>query len=177
MPSSTKEVFERFKADHDEEDITPYVAYALFAESRYQWMDHIAAQAEGAAPDTEREKTWIEDLTNPDFERYRARATDFLSRFSRVYLAEEIEQARRDGEQAARDRALGGLTERIDGLNRRVNARTRFWASFWPNFVAGFAATFVFAVGIAGLTFVVLQDASLASFVRGLLAGEPPAAP
>jgi len=44
MPASTKEIFEKFKADHDEDDITPYVAYALFAESRYQWMDHVVAQ-------------------------------------------------------------------------------------------------------------------------------------
>jgi len=101
MPGSTKEVFEKFKADHDEDDITPYVAYALFAESRYQWMDHVVAQNGGVAPDPQREKTWIEDLTDPDFERYRARATDFLARFSRVYLAEEIEQAREDGERAA----------------------------------------------------------------------------
>jgi len=62
-------------------------------------------------------------------------------------------------------------------LGRRINARTRVWASFWPNFTAGFAATFVFAVVIAGLTFVALQDASVADFIRGLYASETPTSP
>lgn len=147
MPSTPREVFELFTNDREEGDIIPYLAYAIFAAERYEWM-YRELDRHGEFPDVDTESRWIQEKPDQYFARLEARATQWLDTFSRDYLDENIEQEK---QEAVEQSVKTSIDELRATLSHRLVNLERFWPAFLNNIAGGFVATILFT----GFLFVV----------------------
>jgi hypothetical protein len=93
MPKSDLEVFERLTQDADTATEIDFIAYAMFAFEKKEWIEH-HVKISGHPPTQEQIDSWISNITDFQFQNMREKAIDFFDDSARNYLEEEIAQAK-----------------------------------------------------------------------------------
>lgn len=157
MPENTREVFERFTHGQDTEgNMLPYLCYAIFAAERYDWMNHYKDQ-NGDYPVIDEERRWVSEKPDSYFRKIEQQAVTWMDEFSHDYLAEDIEL---ECEEAVED-----------SLRAEISKLGKFGPNFGNNFLAGLAATTVFAILLFLLALIVFGDISPVDLAKGSGAG------
>jgi hypothetical protein len=95
MPKSDLEVFERLTQDADTATEINFIAYAMFAFEKKEWIEH-HVKISGHPPTQEQIDSWISNITDFQFQNMREKAIDFFDDSARNYLEEEIAQAKQE---------------------------------------------------------------------------------
>ena len=130
MPNNDREVFDKLAGSDEDVLIGEWLAYAVFAFDRRQWMRHHEDRT-GQSPSVEQIDGWIANISDHQFDQMRGRAVAFFRDAAREYMEEEVVQARDDALQDGILREVRGATEvQKSGLAATL-AEVRSAGSFW----------------------------------------------
>jgi hypothetical protein len=131
LPATDREVFAYFCADPETPREIDYLAYAAYANEKYQWMAHFE-NAKNRPPTLAEENDWISNLPDTRLEAITRESYAFFKYAAHRYLNEEIEE-----EKAA---AIN------NSILDRVKEATSFTSTFIPNLFIGLMASLLFSV-------------------------------
>lgn len=151
MPNNSRDVFRYFTEGAEEDDILPYISYAIFSAEKYEWMEKYYYD-NGIYPDLETEERWVREQPESYYKNIQYRAQRWLTEFSWYFLEEEIEKER---QKAAEDE-----------IAKRIQNIERFWPAFLNNFLAGMAATIAFFLLAFVVALTVFGDLSAIDFAK-----------
>jgi hypothetical protein len=112
MPKSDLEVFERLIQDAETATEIDFIAYAMFAYEKREWIKYHAENC-GNPPTQQQIDSWISNITDFQFQDMRDKAIDFFDNAARNYLEEEIAQAKQQVLESA--------------IIQKVQAASAFW--------------------------------------------------
>ena len=137
MPNTDQEVFDHFRTVSGENFEIGLMAYARYAQDKYNWVNHRLARDN--APTDDEITGWIIDQHNARLDEiYRGAITQFQA------AAEEYMKSRIAEERA---KAVdSSILDRVDTAAKRVERATSFWRNLVPNVIVTVAASFVFSV-------------------------------
>jgi hypothetical protein len=138
MPRTDQEVFDHFRADYGpDREIVSLLAYARYAQAKYDWVTHSQAQKNGAAPTDEEVTVWIESLPNSRFREIWNGATEFFNDAAGRYMAARLESERTKETS---------ILSRVDAMAQKVERQTSFRETWLPNIFIAFVSSFALAV-------------------------------
>jgi len=120
MPSNDREVFDHLRSGDEAAQQIDFLAYALFAFEKSEWISHLEAKR-GREPDQGEIGTWIGDITRYQFNGMRQKAADLFDAAARAYMRDEIE----------------GIEERA--LNSAIVAEVKAAGVWWKQFLMALA--------------------------------------
>jgi hypothetical protein len=163
MPENDREVFEHFQALGSGQRLeVGLMAYARFAQEKYNWMDHQQVRT-GSAPTDEEIANWIaSDLTNSRLDDIYNAAVNQFRAAAEDYLAERG--------RALEDRIVG----RVDAAAQRVERSVKFWPRLIPDIMVGVAVTLTVGVLLVVAAILIRGDSFIA-LLREVLGPPPPA--
>jgi hypothetical protein len=100
VASSDRDVFDKLTSDPESSREIDFIAYAMFAYEKSEWMRHWE-KSKGQPPTSTEIDNWISNLTDYQFNQMRAKAFEFFDTAARDYLADEIEAARQEALRSA----------------------------------------------------------------------------
>jgi hypothetical protein len=160
MPESDYEVFEHFRSDYGSTREIALLAYARYAQDKYDWIAQRLTKS-GEAP-TEGEITkWISDLPNSRLAEIHVGAIDTFRRAAEVYMATRIAEERT---KAVNESILGSveaMAQRVETTAKRAEdtaARFERATSFRETWLAN---VFVGIIASFGFTVIVLLGAAI----------------
>jgi hypothetical protein len=133
MPKNDHEVFQRLSEDAETPLEIDFIAYAMFAYQKKQWIAHREREM-GNQPSQAEIDTWIADISDWQFENIRKQAVDFFDEAARTYLEDEIATAKQQALESAivqKVQAAGAFLEAI--RNGAPNFHTRSHHFGWHN--------------------------------------------
>jgi hypothetical protein len=101
MPNNDAEVFDHLTSDQDTPAEIDYLAYAMFALRKANWIEHFEERHEGIAPTQAEIDAWIAELTDYDFISMRSDAAEFFHISAEDHLEDYIEQQKREAVNAS----------------------------------------------------------------------------
>lgn len=116
MPSNDREVFDHLRTGNEAGQQIDFLAYALFAFEKSEWISHFES-TRGRQPHPVEIDAWIGDITPYQFAGMRQKAADLFDAAARSYMREEIE----------------GLEERA--LNSAIVAEVKAAGVWWKQFL------------------------------------------
>jgi hypothetical protein len=132
MPESDQEVFEHFRSDYpNSRREIALLAYARYAQDKYDWVNHELARRDGQPPTDEEVTVWIAGLPNSRLAEIHRGAAELFQAAAEEYMKPRIEEERAKAVEQS--------------ILRRVERATSFWRTFFPNLFIGVVASFVFA--------------------------------
>jgi hypothetical protein len=160
MPKTDQEVFEHFRSFGSDpgEEIICLLAYASYAQAKYEWVNHSKIR-HGRDPTEHEVATWIADLPNPRLADILNSAIDTFNNAAERYLKTRTEEER----AKAVDSSILG---RVDIMAQRVERATSFRATFLPNLFTGVVASFAFALLIILASLIFNKDPSPFAFFK-----------
>jgi hypothetical protein len=167
VAANDREVHEYFYSRPDTPPEVAALAYAGYAEAKYDWAAHFEGR-EGRSPTAQEVDRWIADLPNSRLDGLRDAAVSLFDLAARAYLAADMDEVAR----AARDEAIVRQVSAIEG---RVRKATSFWRTLLPNLVVGVFASLIFSVLIIVAAMIFAKDPSPFALLRSLQ--PPPASP
>ncbi len=120
MPSNDREVFDHLRSGDEAAQQIDFLAYALFAYEKSEWISHFEAKR-GQVPNQAEIDAWIGDITTYQFTGMRQKAADLFDAAARTYMRDEIE----------------GLEERA--LNSAIVAEVRAAGVWWKQLLTALA--------------------------------------
>lgn len=120
MPSNDREVFDHLRSGNEAAQQIDFLAYALFAFEKSEWISHFEARG-GRPPNQDEIDAWIGDITTYQFNGMRQKAADLFDAAARTYMRDEIE----------------GLEERA--LNSAIVAEVKAAGVWWKQFLMALA--------------------------------------
>ena len=157
MPQTDREVFEYFTADASSSKEIDYLAYAIFAHEKNEWLKHFAKKnaAEAKPADIDR---WISNLTDSQLNGMINAAVEFFDQAARANLAEDIDWAAADALKSAI------LTE--------VKAASAFWKQLAMALVTALLAPIILGGVIFLLLFFSDRMPTASTVFQGLQPGQ-----
>lgn len=128
MPANDREVFEYLKADQETAVEIDFLTFAIFAHERQQWCELFEKQ-NGHQPSQAEIDQWISQITNWRFEQMREEAVRFFDIAARIYLEDEMEEAKTAVFQ--------------DTIIREVKAAGGFWRQLFLALMAAILAPLI----------------------------------
>lgn len=159
MPTSDREVFERFLSDPDRSREEALLAYASYAAEKYDWLAHAEAR-DNRTPDDAEVTRWISDLSDARMRAIQEQAVAAFDVAARAYMEPVIERETKEAVDAS--------------ILAAVQRATSFRATFWPNLFIGIVASIAFSVLVLLIAWVADRDLSLVGLWKHLQS--PPAA-
>ena len=143
--SSPEDVYKELVDDPEADRIRGLVAFAAVEEQKIRWLRHYR-QHNGTQPKPEDVENW-----------YKQQPPSVISGAKAV-----AETALRAYHEEAVKRALAGEGKKVtEGtIVSEIRKLCGFMSQFWASFAGGLAASMLFAIMLAIVAFVVLQDAS-----------------
>lgn len=132
MPASDREAFDLFRANGSTVMEVRYLAHALFAFEKSEWMDHFA-QRTGRSPTQADIDIWIADQSDHRFADMRKQAVDLFDVAARNYFRDEME--------AADERALSSA----------IVAQVRSAGAFWKQLAMALITAIVAPLILGGV--------------------------
>jgi hypothetical protein len=154
MPESDQEVFEHFRSDYppnDRREIA-FLAYARFAQDKYDWVNHELARRGGQPPTEEEVTTWIAALPNSRLAEFHRGAAELFQAAAEEYMKPRIEEERAKAVEQS--------------ILLRVEQATSFRRTFLPNLFIGVVASFAFAVIVLVGTAIYRGDPSILALFK-----------
>ncbi len=96
MPNNDREVFEHLTSDKDTSLHLDFLAYAVFAAEKREWMKLWESQHQGTAPSQADIDNWISNLTESQFNGMRGSAEGFFLAAADEYLEQQLTEERRN---------------------------------------------------------------------------------
>src|SRR5690242_9644262 len=94
MPNNDIEVFEYLISDQATAVEIDYLTYAVFAHRKSHWLDHFE-KVGGRKPTQTEVDTWIQQITDYDFDQMRSEAAEFFDSSAKSYLANYVEEQKK----------------------------------------------------------------------------------
>jgi hypothetical protein len=94
MPTNGLEVFDKLISEGDTEVYLDFIAYAIFAHQKGEWMKLYESNHGDQAPAKNEIDQWIENITDYQFEQMKEEAARFFDAAARDYLKDEIERGK-----------------------------------------------------------------------------------
>jgi hypothetical protein len=120
MPSNDAEVFDHLTSDQNTSAEIDYLAYAMFALRKANWIDHFKTRHDGTAPTPAEIDAWIGELTDYDFATIRGEAADFFHLSAEEHLHDYIEDQKKSAVNAS-------ILSEVQTTMTRVRAFTSPW--------------------------------------------------
>jgi hypothetical protein len=137
MPKSDQEVFDHFHSDYDSSPEIALLAYARYAQDKYEWMDHQKTRGKNLTDENVTE--WITSLPNPTLRGIHDRAIRFFNEAAEDYMKARMEEDRAKAVERS-------ILARVETMAERVERATSFKATVWPNVLIGVVASLLFTV-------------------------------
>lgn len=163
MPINDREVYLHFHGHADDPPEVSALAYAGFAKSKYDWVEHFEAR-ERRAPTAEEMDHWIADLPMSRLEDLRQDAIDFFDLAARAYMEADLMQAA----EAAKDQVI---LKEIVNIGLRIHHMTSFWRNPAPNTAVGVFASLIFSMLIMMAAAIYTRDPSPFALFRSVQTG------
>ncbi len=96
MPKNDREVFEHLIYDKETSLQIDFLAYAIFAHEKREWIRLYESQNKGQAPQQTEIDTWISNLTDSQFIGMRSSAEAFFVEAASAYFEERMEAERQE---------------------------------------------------------------------------------
>lgn len=138
MPETDQEVFEHFRSDYGDNLEIALLAYARYAQDKYDWVNHKLAH-DGQAPSNDEIERWVSDLPNSRLAEIRNGAVSLFRDAAEEYMKPRIEEERAGAVESS-------ILGRVDAAVRRVERATSFWRNIVPNVIVAVAASIVFSL-------------------------------
>ena len=145
MPTSDREVFDRFLIDPDRSREEALLAYASYAAEKYDWIAHIEGR-DNQTPDDAEVARWISDLSDARLRAIQEQAVAAFDVAARAYMEPVIEHETKE----AVDASILGAVQRA----------TSFRATVWPNLFIGIVASLAFSILVLLVAWVADRDLS-----------------
>ena len=136
MPASEAEVFEHLSASKDTPAEIDFLAYAIFAFQKREWMRHYADHHQNVAPTQADVDNWISNLTAFNFSEMQDAAVNMFDGAARAYLADEMHAAQQDAFRAS--------------IIREVKSAGSFWKQLALALTTAILAPVILGVIIGG---------------------------
>jgi hypothetical protein len=153
MPESDQEVFEHFRADYSGNREIALLAYAGYAQAKYDWVNHQLAKR-GQAPSENEVARWIADLPNSRLAEIYERAITTFKDAAEHYMKPTMEKERTEAVERA-------VSAEIREMLRRVERVSSFKMTFLPNLFTGIVASFAFALIVLVAAVIYQHDPSV----------------
>jgi hypothetical protein len=157
MPETDQEVFDHFSNLAGENFEIGLMAYAKYAQEKYDWATHKRLH-DGYPPSDEETTRWITELTNSRLDGIYSGAIIQFGAAAEDYMRPRIEAERL---------AVPG---RVEIAAQRVERATSFWRNVVPNVIVAVAASFVFSLIVLVSAAIYRGDPSIFALFK-----EPPA--
>ena len=95
MPANDREVYDFLRSDPDSSDQEDFIAYAIFAFHKEQWVALYKQRNNGQEPPQQDIDTWISNLTDRQFDDMKDEAARFFASAAKEYMADEIEEEKK----------------------------------------------------------------------------------
>jgi len=159
MPvDSDRDVFKRFMEDDKSSRQVALLAFASYAERKYDWEAHYETRHDEPPGGNEIER-WIKDLSDAYLNDILNSAIDYWDDAARNYMADQIAVER----QQAVDQSI---SSKVEAIRSRIEEITTFRSMFWPH--TGFAVigSFFFAILIILAGWIFNKDPSPFAFFK-----------
>jgi hypothetical protein len=154
MPANDLEVFEHLISNKETPLEIDYLTYALFASKKKSWVEHFEKH-NGKRPAQAEIDGWISQLPDSEYESMRYDAAQYFEIASREYLADQIEEQKR---QAVGQSILAEIT----AANASILAEVKQFTSPWKHFGIALGMAIIAPVFLGGLIFLyTLFDSSV----------------
>lgn len=162
MPETDQEVFEHFRSGYGGTREVALIAYARYAETKYDWVNHELARLQ-RPPTNEEVAGWIAALPNSRFDEIRDGAINLLQAISEDYMKPRIEEER----ARAVERSILG---RVDAAALRVERATSFWRNVVPSTFIGVVSSFLLALILIAGSVILQRDPTVVGLLKQLSA-------
>lgn len=164
MPRTDEDVFARFRKDPSLTREQAHLAYAAYAEAKYDWVEHIRKRT-GSAPTPEQIEAWIADLPDSRFEELRIAAFNFFEEAAEAYMQPQVEAA---STRAVEDSILGEVQQLSRELVAKVETALSPSTAWRIGIGAGLAASFLFTVLVVVCGWLFNSDPSPFALIKEL---------
>ena len=135
------EIYE--KLVRDEDDLVGMIAYALYKQSKREWI--LGQEDRNARPTTEdEERLFVSSYTAFDLGRLRDQAEEMLSAYAAYIIEQETPKIREDAQQTH-------LITRVDATLQQVAAQSAWWRQVG----AGVLGAFGYSIALLALALVI----------------------
>jgi hypothetical protein len=152
MPETDQEVFEHFRSDYGSSREIALLAYARFAQDKYDWVTHYTKG--GQAPTEAEIARWIHEIPNSRYLELHNSAANTFRDAAEEYMKPRIEEERAKAVDSS-------ILNRVETMAGRVERATSFRATWFPNLCVAVIASFAFAAIIILSHFIFDTDPSL----------------
>jgi hypothetical protein len=91
MPTNDREVFDKLTSDEETDVYIDFIAYAIFARHKREWIRHYEQSNNGKTPSQTDIDQWISNITDFQFSDMQEEAARLFDSAAREYLETEIE--------------------------------------------------------------------------------------
>lgn len=162
MPETDQEVFEHFRSDYGSSREIALLAYARFAQDKYDWVNQRLKEKDGQAP-TEAEVTrWIRDLPNSRLAEIHNSAANTFRDAAEEYMKTRMEEERAKAVDSS-------ILSRVETMAERVERATSFRATWFPNLCIAVVASFAFVVIVVVGGIIFANDPSPFALLKKLV--------
>ena len=159
MPESDQEVFEHFRTDYGNSLEIALLAYARYAQDKYEWVNQ-RLKNYGKAPTEQEVTNWITDLPNSRLGEIHAGAIATFRNAAEAYMKERMEEEVKRAVERS-------ILNRVETVAQQVKDATSFRATWIPNVFVGVVASFVFTLIVLFGAAIYLRDPSPFALFKG----------
>ena len=156
MPATDRDVFAHFLNDNTISREIALLAYASYAEAKYDWMA-LFEERYGHPPAEEQANEWTASLPASRLNEIRATAVAFFTDAATAYSLPQIEAAR---DEAVSSSILAEVKRLNLDLAGKVEHATSFGGTWKQGLFLGVAASFAFAALVIAGGFIFDRDPS-----------------
>ncbi len=171
MPFSDEEVFARFRGDATLTREQAHLAYAAYAEAKYDWFEHVRQQT-GSPPTLQQVEDWIAALPDSRFNELRLTSFAFFEEAAEAYMLDQIEAAK--GE-AVNESILNEVQRLNRDLSSKVETAISPWTAWKIGIGSGLLGSFLFVVIVAVSNWLFTSDPSPFALLKALVNHGPSA--
>lgn len=143
--SGPEDIYKELVEDSDENWLLGLLAFAVVEEQKIEWVKHFQENC-GSPPTPQQITEWYQQQPQSILLRAKGTAENALQVFSSEVTDTFAEDYKKEIEQSH--------------VVAEIRELKRFWPQFGVNLAGGFAASFIFAVVLAGFAFVAFNDSS-----------------
>lgn len=156
MPATDQEVFTYFRDDPYTTPETALLAYASYAQAKYEWMDH-QTQRTGRVPTAAEADEWTASQPENRLVEIRDTALTFFADAAAALMQPQIDAAK----VQAIDGSILAEVQRLNAeLAAKVTAATSFAGTWKQGLFLGVAASFAFSALVVAGGFIFDRDPS-----------------
>nr|VFK12796.1 MAG: hypothetical protein BECKLPF1236A_GA0070988_100764 [Candidatus Kentron sp. LPFa]VFK28910.1 MAG: hypothetical protein BECKLPF1236C_GA0070990_100764 [Candidatus Kentron sp. LPFa] len=151
--STSDELYRKLVEESEKHWLLGLVTFASIEEQRIEWTGHYEDN-NGKPPTLDEIRNWYEQQTEKTLLCVGKDAEDRLREYSKEVLGSIIEEHKKETEEGV--------------IIGEIKKSRHFWPQFWVNLAGGTASAILFAMLLAVIAFIVLNDTSPAQLVEHL---------